>query len=115
MNWKSKKKTDQKPEKNFEYITDQIKKRQKKIVKQRNKRVSIILKFLQIKNFYLKIFQQFLLQETKYIYFPTGKYLMYRGNKAFDKNVKECIWILCQNCYDIRLEELERRVASQRK
>ncbi len=30
MNWKSKKKTDQKPEKNFEYITDQIKKRQKR-------------------------------------------------------------------------------------
>ncbi len=40
---------------------------------------------------------------------------MYKCNKAFDKNVKECMWILCQNCYDIRLEELEIREASQRK
>ncbi len=40
---------------------------------------------------------------------------MYRCNKAFDKNVKECMWILCQNCYDIRLEELEKKEESQRK
>ncbi len=45
----------------------------------------------------------------------TGKYSMYSCNKAFDKNVKECMWILCQNCYDVRLEELEKREASQRK
>ncbi len=40
---------------------------------------------------------------------------MYRCNKAFDKNVNECMWILCQNCYDVRLEELEKQEASQRK
>ncbi len=40
---------------------------------------------------------------------------MYRCNRAFDKSVKECMWILCQNCYDIRLEELEKQEASQRK
>ena len=51
INWKSEKKSDQNPEKNFEYITDQIKKRQK-IVKGRNKCVSIILKILQVTNYY---------------------------------------------------------------
>ncbi len=40
---------------------------------------------------------------------------MYRCNKAFDKNVKEYMWTLCQNCYDIRLEELEKKEESQRK
>ncbi len=40
---------------------------------------------------------------------------MYRCNKVFDKNVKECMWILCQNCYDIRLEEIEKQEESQRK
>ncbi len=40
---------------------------------------------------------------------------MYRCNKAFDKNVKECMWILWQNCCDVKLEKLERREESQRK
>ncbi len=40
---------------------------------------------------------------------------MCRCNKAFDNNVKQCMLILCQNCYDISLDELEKQEASQRK
>ncbi len=59
-------------------------------------------------------FSHFLFSEETYIYFLIGKYSMYRCNKAFDKNVKECTCILCQNCYDFRLEELEKHKTSQR-
>ncbi len=45
-----------------------------------------------------KNFVHFLIFMNQHIYFPTGKYSMYRSNKEFDKFVKECTWILCQNC-----------------
>ncbi len=92
MHWTSKQETGKNPEKNFETITDQIKKRQK-IVKGRKLCVSLILKFLQDTKCYFKNLHIFYFQETTYIYFPSRKYSMYRCNNAFDKNVKKRMWM----------------------
>ncbi len=42
-------------------------------------------------------------------FFPRRKFSMYKCNKALNKTVKECMWVLCVSCYNARLKILEEK------
>ena len=51
----------------------------------------------------------FTFQKTKYLYFPSGKVVLYWCERALDKDNPDCMWVLCGDCQSVRLKRLEEK------